>query len=166
MAVLGQCAAHEMRVFRGSCNTYLYTSTPNYLLEANVSKIFHKLGVYVKGKDIYTCHRLKDKNRAFVKFGNRKNSLQILCVKKNSKSLDPIELDFLESTIIFINKSLCAYYHGLWNKFKKLKGIGKLNVFFVSSGAIKVTMLVNDPVKPITHAFDLKMFPDIDIDNL
>ena len=45
--------------------------------------------------------------------------------------------------------------------------MGKLHVFFVSNGTIKVKMLENDRAKPITHAADLKkMFPDIDMDNL
>ena len=61
---------------------------------------------------------------------------------------------------------LCAYYRGLWNKCKKIKGIGKLNAFLVSSGTFKVKILANDSVKSVTHAADLKMFRDIDIDNL
>ena len=45
--------------------------------------------------------------------------------------------------------------------------MGKLYVFFVSNGTIKVKILENDRAKPITHAADSKkMFPDIDIDNL
>ena len=45
--------------------------------------------------------------------------------------------------------------------------MGKLHVFFVSNGTIKVKILENDQVKPITHAANLKkMFPDIDIKNL
>ena len=45
--------------------------------------------------------------------------------------------------------------------------MGKLRVFFVSNGTIKINILENDRVKPVTHAADLKqIFPDIDIDNL
>ena len=73
------------------------TSIPNYLLEANASKVFDKLGVHVEGKDIDACHRLKDNDRAIVKFSNRKDSLPILRVKKDLNSLDPTELDFPES---------------------------------------------------------------------
>ena len=43
--------------------------------------------------------------------------------------------------------------------------MGKLYVFFVSNGTIKDKILENDRTKPITHAADLKMFPDIDVDN-
>lgn len=39
----------------------------NDLLEGNVSKVFHKLGVYVKGKDIQECHRLKDNKQGYCK---------------------------------------------------------------------------------------------------
>ena len=33
-----------------------------------------------------------------------------------------------------INESCCACYPGLWNKFEKLRGMGKLHVFFASNG--------------------------------
>ena len=113
------------------------------------------------------CHRLKDNDRAIIKLSNRKDSLQILCVKKDLKSLDTTDLDFPEGTRIFINESLCAYYCGLWNNCKKLKGMGKLHVFSVSNGTVKVKILENDGAKPITHAVDLKKtFKDINIDNL
>ena len=63
--------------------------------------------------------------------------------------------------------SLCDYYRGLWHECEKLKGMGKLHVFFVSNGTIKVKILENNRAKPITHAADLKkIFPDIDVDNL
>ena len=80
--------------------------------------------------------------------------------------MDPTELDFPEGTRILINEGLCAYCRGLWNKCKKLKGMSKLHVFFVSNSKINVKILENDRVKPVTNAADLKkMFPDIDIDN-
>ena len=137
-------------------------------MEVNVSKIFDKLGVHVEGKDNQRCHHLKDNDRDIVEFSNKKDSLQVLRVKKDLKSLDPTKLDFPEGMRIFINESLCAYYRGgLWIKYKKLKGMGKLNVLFVFNGTIKVKMLENDPVKPVIHAADLKkMFSDIGFDNL
>ena len=128
------------------------TSIPDDSLETNISKVFDKLGVHVEAKDIQACHHLKD-------------SLQVLRVKKDLKSLDPTELDFPEGTRISINEILCGYYRGFWNKCKKLKGMGKLHVFLVSNGTIKVRILENDRAKPITHATDLKC-PDIDVDNL
>ena len=129
------------------------TSIPDDSLETNISKVFDKLGVHVEAKDIQACHHVKD-------------SLQVLHVKKDLKSLDPTELDFLEGTRIFINESFCGYYRGLWNKCKKSKGMGKLHIFFVSNGTIKVKILENNRARPITHAADLKnMFPDIDVYN-
>ena len=96
------------------------TSIPNDLLKANVSKVFDKLGVYVEGKDIQAYHCLKGNNRSIVNFSNRKDSLQVLCVKKDLKSLDVTELDFLEGTRVFINESLCACYRGL--QMLKIRG--------------------------------------------
>ena len=150
-------------MFRDSWNT----SIPNDSLEANISKVFDKIGVHVDGKDIQVCHRLKDNDQVIIKISNRKDSLQVLPVKEDLKSLDMTELDFPEGTRIFINESLYACYHRLWNKCKKLKGMCKLHVFSVSNGTNKVKMLKNDPAKPITQAADLKkIFPDNNVDNL
>ena len=92
------------------------TSIPNHSLEANISKVFDKLRVHVEGKDIQACHRVKGNDRVIIKFSIRKDSLQVLRVKKDPKSLDPTELDFHEVARIFIKENLCAYYQGLWNK--------------------------------------------------
>ena len=69
--------------------------------------------MHAEEKDIQACHRLKDNDRVIAKFGTRKDSLQVLRVKKDLQSLDPSELDRPEGTRIFINESLCAYYRGL-----------------------------------------------------
>ena len=80
------------------------TSIPNDSLEANITKVFGKLGVHVEGKHIQACHLLKDNDRVIIKLSNRKDRLQALRVKKDLKSLDPTELDFPEDTRIFINR--------------------------------------------------------------
>ena len=115
--------------------------------------------------------QLESEVNSNVKYSERqsscKDSLQVLRSRKDLKSLNLTALDFPERTRIFRNGSVCAYYHDLQNKCKKLNSIGKLNVFFVSNGKIKVKILENDPVKPVTNAAHLKkMFPDVSIDNL
>ena len=112
-----QCWANT-HYSRGDCleAVGIPTSVTNHLLEANASKIFDKLGVHVEGEDIRACYHLKDNDRAIIKFSNRKDTLQVLRVKKDLRSLDPTELDFPEGTRILINEGLCAYYCGLWNK--------------------------------------------------
>ena len=81
------------------------------------------------------------KTTVIINLGNRKHSFWVLRVKRVLKSLDPTDLDFPVGTRIFIIESLCVYYCGLWNKCKKLKGMGKLHVFFVSSSTIKAKIL-------------------------
>ena len=45
--------------------------------------------------------------------------------------------------------------------------MGKLNVSFGSNYTIKIKMLENYPVKPVTNPADLKkMFPNINVDKL
>ena len=79
-------------MFRGRWNIYLYI--PNDSLEADISKIFDKLGVHAEVKESQVGHRLKDNNRAIIKLSNRKDSLQVLCVNKDLKSLGLTGLDF------------------------------------------------------------------------
>ena len=95
------------------------------------------LGVRVEEKNIQACHRLKNHDRAIIKLINRKHIPKVLYVKKYIRSLEPTEFDFPDGTRIFINESICAYYRGLWNKCKKLKGASTLDVLFVSNGTIK-----------------------------
>ena len=51
------------------------TSILNDSLEANISKVFGKIGVHVKGKNTQACHRLKDNDLIIIKFSNKKDSL-------------------------------------------------------------------------------------------
>ena len=60
------------------------TSIPNDLLEANVSKVFGKLGVHVEGKDIQACHRLKDNNRTLLNIAIGKMFLRFFVSTKAS----------------------------------------------------------------------------------
>ena len=142
-------------------------SIDNSVLEEIVHGIFGKIGVQVDEQDIQVCHCWKEKERTIVKFANRKDCLQILRVKKDLKSLDPKELDFPESTKIYINESLCPYYRGIWNKCKKLRTTQKIHQFYTISGLIRVKLEETGPSRVITHMIDLKeLFPDVNIENL
>ena len=99
-------------------------------LESKVRNIFGEIGVNVNERGIQACHRLREKDRAIVKFVNRKDCTNILRVKKDLKHLDPTKLSFTEGTKIFINESLCPYYRGIWNKCKKLRANQKLHQFY------------------------------------
>ena len=57
---------------------------------------------------------------------NRKDCLRILRVKRQLKGLDTSVVDLPEGTKIFINESLCPYYRGIWNIYKKLRGKQKV----------------------------------------
>ena len=142
-------------------------SVGNSVLEETVGGVFKKIGVEIDERDVQACHRLKEKERTLVKFVKRKDCLQILKVKKELKSLDPMELDIPENTKIFVNESLCLYYRGIWNKCKKLRAIQKIHQFYTISGLIRVKLEETGPSRIITHMVDLKeLFPDIDIENL
>ena len=61
---------------------------------------FRKLA-WICDRDIQACHRLKDKDRAIVKFTNRNDCLQILRVKRKLKGPDPAAVDLPEETKIY-----------------------------------------------------------------
>ena len=163
-----QCWENAQYFRRGTLEIVgILGSIDNSVLEETVRGIFGKIGVQVDEQDIQACHRLKEKERTIVKFANRKDCLQILRVKKDLKFLDPTELDFPESTKIYINESLCPYYRGIWNKCKKLRAIQKIHQFYTISGLIRVKLEETGPSRVITHMTHLKeLFPDVDIENL
>ena len=82
-------------------------------LEDKGRNIFGEIGVKVNGCDIQARHRLREKDRAIVKFVNRKDCTNSLRVKMDLKYLDPSKLYFPEETKIFINEILCPYYRYL-----------------------------------------------------
>ena len=53
-------------------------------------------------------------------------------VKKDVKDLNPIYLNFLEVTRLFINDTLRPSYMVLWNKHKNLRINEKKRIMFVS----------------------------------
>ena len=61
---------------------------------------FRKLA-WICDHDIQACHRLKDKDRAIVKFTNRNDCLQILRVKRKLKGPDRAAVDLPEETKIY-----------------------------------------------------------------
>ena len=146
--------------------TGIPTSLKDDVLEEKVCGIFHEHGVEIGQRDIQACHRIKN-NRTIIKLSNRKDCLQVLRAKKRLKDLDGTTLNLRSDSKIFINKSLCGYYRGLWNKCKRLKGDKKIHQFYTKNGIIRLKLVENGSLKTITHVNDLKnLFPDIDTDNL
>ena len=109
-------------------------------LEDKVRNIFGEIGVNINERDIQACHQLREKDRAIVKFVNRKDCTNILRVKKDIKHLDPTKLSFSEGSKIFINESLCPYYRGIWNKCKKLRANKKLHQFYTINGIVRIKL--------------------------
>ena len=142
------------------------TSVKDDVLEEKVCGIFHEIGIEIGQRDIQVCHQIKN-NRTIIKLSNRKDCFQVLRAKKRLKDLNGITLNLQSDSKIFINKSLCGYYRGLWNKCKRLKGDKKIYQFYTNNGIIRLKLVENGSVKTITHVNDLKdLFPNIDIDNL
>ena len=99
-------------------------SVKDDMLEEKVCGIFHELGTEIGQREIQACHQIKN-NRSIIKLFNRKDCLHVLRAKKQLKDLKDLDcttLNLPNDSKIFINKSLCGYYRGLWNKCKQLKG--------------------------------------------
>ena len=54
-----------------------------------VHGVLKKTGAAIDKGDVQVCHHLKEKERAIIKFVNRKDCLHILRVKKELKSFAP-----------------------------------------------------------------------------
>ena len=120
--------------------------------------IFKKIGSEVSPRDIEACHRLKkDNDRVIVKFSRRKDCEQIMSVKKDLKHLKMQEVGLPGNRSVFINTSLCPYYHMLWSKCKRLHDLGKNERF-------KIKISENRNPISITHTQDfLKYFSEVDL---
>ena len=57
-------------------------------LEDKVLEIFGMINIAISKEKIESCHRLHNKKTTIIKFGNRKDALNILKAKKNLKNLD------------------------------------------------------------------------------
>ena len=68
----------------------------------------------------------------------------MLCLKKNLSS----------KSKMYINNSLCPYYHFLWGKYKELQGRGKVNQLFCLGAVVTVRVTENAP-RPYLHEQDL-----------
>ena len=63
-------------------------SVKDNVFEQNACDVFQEIGVDICDRDIQVCHRRKNKDRAIVRFTNRKDRLRILRVKRQLKVLD------------------------------------------------------------------------------
>ena len=101
------------------------------LLETKVLPIFEKVGCIIDPGFVDDCHRLgKNSDRVIIKFSRRKDCEQVLQAKKDLKDLNTDDLDLPRGTKIFVNQSLCPYYHMLWSESKRLRSMGMMNSFF------------------------------------
>ena len=134
-------------------------------LQTKVLSFFLKIGCTIDPNFIDDCHRLgKNNDRVIVNFTRGKDCKQILKVKKDLRNLDTEDLDLPRSANIYIKQNVCPYYQILWSKAKRLKNIGSIDNFYISSGTIKIKVTENSSPKTITHLDDFKIhFPDIDL---
>ena len=121
-------------------------------LETKILSIFEKVRGTVDPGFVVDCHRLgKNNDRVIITNSRRKYCKQVLQVKKDLQDLNTDDLDLPRDTKIFVNRSLCSYYHILWFKSKRLYSMGIINRFF--SRPLAVTHLNDFTVR----------FPNVDL---
>ena len=100
------------------------------------------------------------------KFSDRKESLELLRKRKHFFDIEPAVQDFPSDINIFINESLCPYYRGMSNKWKKLRGRHLVHQYYTISGTVRVKVEENGSPKCITHMVDLdRLFLEIGIES-
>lgn len=82
-----------------------------------------------------------------------------MCVKKGLKD-ESNKPEFSRRHQIYVNDSLCPYYRGLWNEYKKLWNNKKLSSYFTVNGTVIIKQVENGPYKHNAHVNDLRaLFP-------
>ena len=114
-------------------------------LENTDCRVLQYIGANEKNEKTESCHRLnKNADTTIVKFLKRKDCDQVIRAKSELKKLKPADLDLLVGTKHYINESLCLYYMGLWNQFKKLWNRSKSFSFFNVNGLVHVKLQENE----------------------
>ena len=123
-------------------------SVDDISLEEKVIQVFEKVGCKIDSSNIEACDLITKRNdRVIVMFSRRKDCQQVLSVKKNLQKLKMEDIGLTGDNKVFINHSLCPYYHILWSKSKVLLNMGKINRLMVSNGTGKVK--ISDISAPI-----------------
>ena len=81
-------------------------------------------------------------------------------VEKYLKKVKMQDIGLTGNQFIFINTSLSLYYQMLWSKCKRLHELGNITNFYISCDTIKVKIIENSSLIPITNVKDFrKYFP-------
>ena len=101
-------------------------SMNNVDLEEKVCESLSLTGTKVKPDDLDACHRMKKKDKAIIKFKNRKQRNDMIFKRKEMKSKgdDLLAVQFGQS--LFINDSMCFENQVLFYKCWQLKNLGKI----------------------------------------
>ena len=100
------------------------TSIPSDLSDANVSKVFDKVWVHAEGERHSGMSSFKSQWQGYCKIQQQKIQPSGFSCQEKPQAFGPTEFDLSEGLRIFMNKSVCAYYRGLCNKYKELKKYG------------------------------------------
>ena len=99
-------------------------------LKKKVLSIFQKIGYTTDPTFIDDSHRLgKNNDTVIVKFTCRKDSKQILRVKKDLRDLNMDYLDLPRGTKLYIHQSLCLFIGFYGRKLENYKILAQLIIF-------------------------------------
>ena len=105
----------------------------------------NSIGFDIEKYRIEACQRLTISDRTIVKFFRRIDCQHLVRIEKGLKGLNPTNLSFPEGTKIYVNDSLCLYYGGLWNEYKKLWNFKKMYSYFTVNGTVRIKQVENGP---------------------
>ena len=75
--------------------------------------------------------------------------------KKKLKTMEPQNIGLPSGCKIYIFESSCKYYKYLWCKCKSLQTRGRIQLFWVTNGSIRIRHQ-NDEIASVTHIEDLE----------
>ena len=111
------------------------SSVDNKNLQATVCSILGDIDIVRDSNNIQDCHWIKG-DRTIIKFSSRRKSSEVLNKEKKLKNLDIRKYGLNDGSRIYINESLCPYYHGLWGKCKGLWQDNVIASFYTTNGIL------------------------------
>ena len=124
-------------------------------LETYCCEVLGEIGCGEIGdRDVHACHRLRNKDKAIIRFTNRKFANKALHHRKKLKEIDRQKFKIPESSRgLFVNESLCKPMSFLFYKVRSALSAKKIDAYNLWKGSLSIKM--NGCDHNISHVDDL-----------
>ena len=137
-------------------------SIPSADLENKVCQALSLTGTTVTPDDLQAWHRMKNKEKVFIKFKDRQQRNKVIFNRKELKSKGEQLRHLQFGPSFFINDSMCFENQSLFYRCRQLKNVGKSFSFWFFNNTMNVKLIENGPVTKIFLVIDLENLLQVD----